>query len=30
MYGEVNYGDGTGNKVVNKAEFEAHKKLFKK
>ena len=29
-YGEVNYGDGTGNKVVNKAEFEAHKKLFKK
>ena len=30
MYGEVNYGDGTGNKVLNKAEFEAHKKLFKK
>ncbi len=30
MYGEVNYGDKTGNKVLNKAEFEAHKKLFKK
>jgi hypothetical protein len=29
-YGEVNYGNGTGNRVVNKAEFEAHKKLFKK
>ena len=29
-YGEVNFGDGRGNKVLNKAEFEAHKKLFKK
>ena len=29
-YGVVNYGNKTGDKVLNKAEFEAHKKLFEK
>ena len=29
-YGVVNYGNKTGDKILNKAEFEAHKKLFKK
>ena len=29
-YGVVNYGNKTGDKVLNKSEFEAHKKLFKK
>ena len=29
-YGEVNYGDGKGNKDLNKAEFDKLEKLFKK